>query len=215
MRNQTGKNMAFIRYCLFPLLLVTSLSHAEMSLEELISTSTPLLPEQISVIAKQISEAANKGDDAILRKSISSQYLASGDKLKAFLEKNGKDTKDFDKRILSDFTFYSPVAVNNVILDKNIAFVQLLVSFNPTFVQNRHKSDGKTQQSESVWNSMGGKLFSLNWEIEGKGTATYYFVRQNNLWKLHCVYFSAKPMTTDQIEKVKPQMAALAEGNSI
>ncbi len=172
------------------------------------------LAESLTEAVKAVSPAAQKGDDKLLRGLISRQYLESGERIRKLLESNGQNPGNFEKKILSDFDFYTVTGVKKLDLFKNTAFVETSVVFKPQFVTNRHKATDGQQQAESVWNDMGGTLFANQWESGGSGQATYYFVRQNDLWKLHCVYFSTQPLTGDQLESAKGLMETLAGPNT-
>jgi len=169
----------------------------------------------VTTIATSILENARLGRDEFVRASISLQYLNSGKMLQKILQANGRDTSHFEKNILKDFDFYSIVLVKKIIIYREIAFLEASVIYSPEYIIKRHKeTDGKHFEA-SLWNSVGGNMFADDWEKEGRGTGTFYFVRQNNVWKLHGVYHSWMGLTKNDWANAESLMKSIVGPNTL
>jgi hypothetical protein len=196
-------------------LCLSSLSYGEDTPPTLDQSHNNALSNSLTGIITSVSEATEQGRDEIIRNAISLQYLETGEKLHKFLKGRGQNISHFEKGILNDFSFYSVVRIDKVIPCKNVAFVEAVITYNPIFIMSRHKEVDGIMFAELIWSSMGGKLFAQKWESNGKGIATFYFVRQNDLWRLHQVYFSSKSLNENQLTTAKNFMQKIVGPNNL
>ena len=154
----------------------------------------------ISSLINRAVDSAHKGQEAAVRKLISYEYVNITQKLEAHFKKPGS--------VASDFSFYTIVAIDKIIVRDQVAFVEASVVFNPDYLKKHPPSDQKGDVS--LWDNWGGDSFAPSYAgSDGKGMVTYYLVMQHDLWKIHASRFSSKPLSDVDLDSVTTSMNTL------
>jgi hypothetical protein len=158
---------------------------------------------------KGVVTAAGKGDGKTIAGLVSQEYRET---LEDFSQ-NAEPHVSVDKAILANFDYYTILAIDKVIVDKDVAFVQAKIVYRPDKLRDiieEEKDNKDTEDNGSGnWTNFGGTACSSKWEEAGFGLATYYLVMQNGAWRLHFTYFSLKPIPPEQLEVLTTRMRTL------
>ena len=114
--------------------------------------------------------------------------------------------------IASDFSDYSVIGVNRIIVDGNVAFAETRVTFHADKLEELRQMEAdsiKGKLKPLVWGSQGGDSYDCPFESGGSGLATFYFVKQHGMWKNYMTYFSSKAMNDSDMAAAAKSMKTL------
>ena len=99
--------------------------------------------------------------------------------------------------IQSGFGYYKITSTYGFQIEKNVAFVQVEVKYDPAALPVLRAEASKVSIgrhfNKPAWDKAGGPSSARQVEENGMGLATYTFVVQRSAWRLQAAYFSLKP----------------------
>jgi hypothetical protein len=154
----------------------------------------------ISAEINRAVDSAHKSQEAVMRELISQEYLNIAQKLEAHFKKPAS--------VVSDFNFYTIVAIDKIIIKDKVAFVEASVIFSPDYLKKHPASDQKG--NVSLWDNWGGVSLAPSYVgSNGRGLVTYYLVMQHDLWKIHESRFTSEPLSDGALDAVTSNMKTL------
>ncbi len=185
--------------------------------EKLSDKTRAQLKEQLAGIVKKILAAAASKDGASIKNLISDQYRDIWEKTLKYANSKHPKAHYTINLIARDFADYKLLSIDKVIIAKDVAFVQAKITYRSQplaeIVQEEKGVTAKSDQDEftNFWNNFGGVACATIQQKGGAGIATYYFVLQKGVWRLHLTYLSERPFPPAYLKEVVDEMETLVE----